>query len=862
MASSTAGPDFVGDFDGALGGALAALVKATKAAGRLPEDIGFHRTVDDAVDQRLAGVGGAVLAMGNALWRAGAAGTGAGAGPAVESVDDVAERGGDGAWAAGPGFRAVVDAVDALLERIDVGLDEALKTTAHRMRALAARQSAPVVTTVVGQRESVRVVHAQNIARPQLQFADAVDNSAATPFAWKIRDKAHARVPLDHGLPAADVAASPLGHHLQRLGVAPGAGDGAPLRALPHPYEFEITHIEHPPRLFEDAAAREPAAWDAVPFAFVDDAAGLRAMMEHLQAADEIAIDLEHHDYRSFQGFTCLVQISTRARDYVVDALVLRAELQCLNHVTADPRRVKVFHGADHDIQWLQRDFGVYVVGLFDTYHASKVLNMAHHSLAHLLKTYCGYHADKKYQLADWRIRPVPDEMMRYARADTHFLLYVYDRMRNELLDRGRRLVGASVGSPDSAHFGELAGLDAVTSATQPMELVLQRSAATSLRTYAKDGYDADSGGGPGGWARLLAKWRHPLAPAQLAVFRALHQWRDSRAREEDESVRYVLPNHMLFALADRMPQDEPRLLAACRPTPPLVRLHAAEIVALIARARAAAAQAHADAAAAAATAAAADDDLSRRRPVHTRFADSDSDNSSDAAAAATRRPDVLTPELLAAAAALAAPASTLFAAAEAEAQPAADTVTAARAREIRAGLALTVAAPQSVVTDPGFVPVEAKKRPAAGSATPPAEAKKRHTTTTTEAKRLPAAPVILSAGPPADSNSKSHPDGSSALDLSKMVLTSPRQPSKRTKKGKKSAHQAPDVKPFDYAEPAATEDVIGETATPAAAAPARKRAKKSFDPYAKIDTSATGGKVSRSRVSTKSGNRSVSYKK
>ncbi len=57
------------------------------------------------------------------------------------------------------------------------------------------------------------------------------------------------------------------------------------------------------------------------------------------------------------------------------------------------------------DIEWLQRDFGVYIVNLFDTGQASRVLNFARYSLAHLLAHYCHIEADKQYQLADWRIR-------------------------------------------------------------------------------------------------------------------------------------------------------------------------------------------------------------------------------------------------------------------------------------------------------------------------------------------------------------------------------------------------------------------------------------------------------------------------
>ena len=35
--------------------------------------------------------------------------------------------------------------------------------------------------------------------------------------------------------------------------------------------------------------------------------------------------------------------------------------------------------------------------------------------------------------------RPLPPELSKYAREDTHYLLYIYDRMRNELLRRGNK---------------------------------------------------------------------------------------------------------------------------------------------------------------------------------------------------------------------------------------------------------------------------------------------------------------------------------------------------------------------------------------------------------------------------------------
>ena len=65
----------------------------------------------------------------------------------------------------------------------------------------------------------------------------------------------------------------------------------------------------------------------------------------------------------------------------------------------------QVFHGADKDIEWLQRDFGLYIVNMFDTGQAARVLNEARYSLAYLLHKYCQVEAQKQFQLADWRIR-------------------------------------------------------------------------------------------------------------------------------------------------------------------------------------------------------------------------------------------------------------------------------------------------------------------------------------------------------------------------------------------------------------------------------------------------------------------------
>ncbi|KAJ2882861.1 exosome nuclease subunit [Coemansia asiatica] len=878
--------DFSRDFDGSVKAAFGALMAATKAANRLPSDISFHRTLDETIDTRLKHSGQKALDLANKLWtkaRSNAADL------EISSIDDIAMYT-DGQWDAAPGFRTVVDAVDSLLEKIDVGLDEVLQRPAHNIRANAL-QGAPVVTSVAAANGSVRLVHANNVARPQLLFKDAVDNSASTPFVWKIREKPHALVPLEYGLPGDAVRGTPLGQHLASMGIRSGTltpgneavdtGDGVHFD-MPHPYEYEIKHQPVASQLFEETEPVEPASWDDTPFEFVDTEEQLNRMMEHLEQAEEVAIDLEHHNYRSYQGFTCLVQVSSRTRDFVVDALALRSSLCVLNRVTANPNVVKVLHGAESDIVWLQRDFGVYVVGLFDTYHASHVLNMQHHSLAYLLKTYCEYDADKKYQLADWRIRPIPAEMMHYARADTHFLLFVYDKMRNELLLRGRDLVGQDVGTPGAAHFGSLAGIDTVQTSLQPVELVVQRSNQTALIRYVKETYDADHGLGSGGWAPLLRKWKNPFTPVQLQVFRAVHQWRDSCAREEDESTRYVLPNHMLFTIADRMPTDVPALLAACQPTPPLLRLYATDVVRIIALAKSVAEKRVAEFKD---IVGAAHKESMPDRPVHTRFdeaaATDDDDVEMDASEAVQDLPDILTPAALASAQRLMSPSSSLFGLLrDWKAKGKGASAASLKAQEIRKNLVLTVAAPVAVQTGAAahaeeqqpFVEVKqrvreqppvqpvvlsetyAKYRPEAVTAAPK-QIKKR----TDDLPRL--ATINLD-----DSASESDQDDG------KAKKSHGRKRDRKKTTAAASAVAPEDVKPFEYDDGSdGQEDVLGESVVSGSSNKKKKKQKvnrssdsqQSFNPYGQIETTKELAKrPARSRVQTKQGNRTIAFKK
>ncbi|KAI9094381.1 ribonuclease H-like domain-containing protein, partial [Phlyctochytrium arcticum] len=531
----------VEDFDGFQSSLFSALAQLARASQPLkPADLSFYKSLSPTFTQRLQSSSDKLLGVCNRVFNhAAAAGTSSSSTKEAANFQDSDDLVDD--------FDLVVDVVDSLLEKADTCMDEVTGRIKKNAPDSVPGQSAPVMLQVSaggpgsakGGKSSFNVVAAQNIVRPQLRFEDKVDNSNR-PHERKITFKPNAKVPLETAT--------------QSMSDKPSAE----LIDLPHAYEHEIRTIEYPESMFKIRPEQLYASMDQTPCTWVDTEEKLLQMATLLDSAEEIAIDTEHHDYRSFQGFVCLIQVSTRNEDFLIDALALRNHLHVLNSCFTNPNIVKVLHGAEMDIVWLQKDFGLYIVNLFDTYHASHMLEMSQHGLAFLLKYYCSVETNKAYQLADWRIRPLPTEMLKYARSDTHYLLYVYDRMRNELL---------TLSNPETHNL---------------MHATLERSQQTSLNKYEKDVYDLENGHGPNGWRNALRKFGGTLSAKQFAVFRAIHAWRDHTAREEDESQRYVLPNHMLYTLADRMPIDAQGVLGCCHPVPPLVRLHATDIAIII----------------------------------------------------------------------------------------------------------------------------------------------------------------------------------------------------------------------------------------------------------------------------------------
>ncbi|KAL4892121.1 ribonuclease H-like domain-containing protein [Aspergillus ambiguus] len=506
------------------------LVQVTRTVGQLSaEDLNFHRSSSAEVSGSLDEQSGRILSLTSSILKAATAGTDLST-PTLEDEDSVEDN-----------WRGVVDVIDALLEKADACLDE-FTGVIKRLSPSQQEQSAAKSTRKAPSKfPSIYDYGPSKIPKPQLQFERLADNTDVSPFKPLLKTKPHATVPLEQSLNVAD----------------PAAG-------YPNPYDAEIRAAKYPDSAYAEAPPVDYLPFESTTATFVDTVEGVKEMLGELKAAKEIAIDLEHHDVHSYHGLVSLMQISTREKDWVVDTLKpWREELQMLNEVFADPNILKVLHGSSMDIIWLQRDLGLYIVGMFDTYHASCALNYPKRSLKYLLQRFVNFEADKRYQMADWRIRPLPSGMFDYARSDTHYLLYIYDHLRNELIRNS---------TPDN----------------NLIDYVLERSKAEALQRYERPVYDAAMGQGQGGWYDYLSRSSVVISKEQFAVFKAVHQWRDQVAREEDEGVQCVFPKHILFKVAQVMPLDIGTLFRTLSPVTPIAKDRASDLLEVIKAAKAA----------------------------------------------------------------------------------------------------------------------------------------------------------------------------------------------------------------------------------------------------------------------------------
>ncbi len=251
-----------------------------------------------------------------------------------------------------------------------------------------------------------------------------------------------------------------------------------------------------------------------------DDLAGL---VRAWRREPVLAIDTEAASFHRYHNRIYLIQVSTREETAIVDPLGV-GSLDEFGRLLADPKVEVVFHDADYDLRLFDHQYGLQVRGLFDTRVAAEFLNEPGLSLAALLQKNFGVTVDKRFQRADWSRRPLSEEMLAYAAADTSHLVALRDRLAERLEAAGRMAWARE----------EFALLEQVR-------------------------WSPDEDREPG-WLRI--KGAKALTRRQLAILRELHGWRAALADQLDRAEFRILGNEALLAMAREAPQTPEALEA------------------------------------------------------------------------------------------------------------------------------------------------------------------------------------------------------------------------------------------------------------------------------------------------------------
>jgi ribonuclease D len=243
----------------------------------------------------------------------------------------------------------------------------------------------------------------------------------------------------------------------------------------------------------------------------------LREVVQELGGVSGIGVDTEADSFHSYREKTCLIQISTRDCDFIVDPLAL-ADLSPLASVLSDPAVLKVFHAAENDVANLKRDFGLSTRRLFDTRAAARILGIKQAGLADLLRLHFGVESNKRLQRYPWGTRPLDPWALEYAAADSHYLLALRDILSRQLAEAGRTEEAEE----------EAARLELVTA---------------TVRVFDPESF----------WR---VKGANALGAEQRAALRELYAWRERQAAAADRPPFRVAPDSALLAVAEALPTD------------------------------------------------------------------------------------------------------------------------------------------------------------------------------------------------------------------------------------------------------------------------------------------------------------------
>jgi ribonuclease D len=244
-------------------------------------------------------------------------------------------------------------------------------------------------------------------------------------------------------------------------------------------------------------------------------------LVNDLNKRTRIAVDTESNSLHAYRERVCLIQFSTPEKDYILDPLAVD-DLNSLAPVFSNPQIEKIFHASEYDIICLRRDYGFTFSNIFDTMQAGRILGRKQAGLDRLLEDKFGVKVNKRFQKADWAVRPLSRDLLLYARLDTHYLIPLRDLLKADLEEKGL------------------------------WQLALEDFQIACTPNGHKPKVDAP------GWMRFNA--HHGLTPRDLTILNELLDCREQIAARLDRPPFKVLDDDSLIEIAKARPSTSEEL--------------------------------------------------------------------------------------------------------------------------------------------------------------------------------------------------------------------------------------------------------------------------------------------------------------
>ncbi|MEL6505380.1 MAG: ribonuclease D [Pseudomonadota bacterium] len=245
--------------------------------------------------------------------------------------------------------------------------------------------------------------------------------------------------------------------------------------------------------------------------------AELAQVCHHFADHSYVTVDTEFLRETTFWPILCLIQIAGPEDACIVDPMAEDIDLGPFFDLMADERVVKVFHAARQDVEIIYNLGNLIPKPLFDTQVAAMVCGYGD-SIAYnmLVNRITGNHIDKTSRFTDWSKRPLTNRQLEYALADVTHLRDVYQSLKADLEKQGRK-----------------------SWVDEEMDIL------TNPETYDLPVEKA--------WTRLKMRVRKPR---DLAVMKAVAQWREEEARERDSPRGRVMKDDAVYEIAQQHPKD------------------------------------------------------------------------------------------------------------------------------------------------------------------------------------------------------------------------------------------------------------------------------------------------------------------